>query len=74
MIDTQPRMIVERLERLGLPLTTVGLETGSLTPWLYYSLKQAGFAVVCMDAHRVADAVRSRPEKSVMLPATSLRP
>lgn len=70
--DTQPAMIAERLERLGLPLDLVGLETGSLTPWLYHSLKQAGLPVVCMDARRAADAVRSRPKKTDKADARSL--
>lgn len=70
--DTQPQMISERLDRLGLTLTLVGLETGSLTPWLYHGLKQAGLPVVCMDARRAADAVRSRPEKTGEADARSL--
>jgi len=70
--DTRPGMIIERLERLRLPIDLVGLETGSLTPWLYHSLKQAAFPVVCMDARRAADAVRSRPEKTDRADARSL--
>jgi transposase len=71
-IDTKPEMIAERLERLDLSFDLVGLETGSLTPWLYHSLKQAGLPVVCMDARRAADAVRSRPEKTDKADARSL--
>ncbi len=70
--DTQPGMIAERLERLGRSVTLVGLETGSLTPWLYHCLKAAGLPVVCMDARRAADAVRSRPEKTDKADARSL--
>ena len=44
--DSQTQMISERLDRLGLRLTLVGLETGSLTPWLYHGLKQASLPVV----------------------------
>lgn len=70
--DTQPTMIAEMLERRDLAFDLVGLETGSLTPWLFHGLKSAGLPVVCMDARRAAEAVRSRPEKTDRADARAL--
>jgi transposase len=64
--DTQPSMIAERLKKWKGHLAKVGLETGSMTPWLYHELKGLGFPVVCMDARRAADALKARPEKTVV--------
>ena len=58
--DTHPEMIADRLARFSGELVLVGLETGSITPWLYRSLKGLGLPVVCMDARRAADAVKAR--------------
>ncbi|MCQ1571681.1 hypothetical protein NFO65_13160 [Neorhizobium galegae] len=62
--DTQPSMIAERLKRWKGDLAKVGLETGSLTPWLYHELKDLGFPIICMDARRAADALKARPDKA----------
>src|SRR5215813_8047488 len=45
-------------------LAKIGLESGSMTPWLARELAKVGFPVVCMDARAAADAVRSRRVKS----------
>jgi transposase len=52
------------LQRWGGKLAKVGLESGSMTPWLARELAKAGFPVVCMDARAAADAVKSRRVKS----------
>ena len=54
--DTHSEMIANRLARFSGALVLVGLETGSITPWLYRSLKGLGLPVVCMDARRAAEA------------------
>ena len=61
--DTDPGMILRVLERWRGDLARVGLETGSMTPWLARSLKGFGLPVVVMDARRAADAVKARPSK-----------
>ena len=38
IVDTQPEMIADRLARFSGELVLVGLETASITPWLYRSL------------------------------------
>src|SRR5262249_44781441 len=48
------------LQRWGGKLAKIGLESGSMTPWLARELAKAGFPVVCMDARAAADAVKSR--------------
>lgn len=70
--DTQPQMIAERLKRWKGHIAKVGLETGSMTPWLYHELKGLGFPVVCMDARRAADALKARPEKTDKADAQAL--
>jgi len=51
--DTQIEMISARLVRWGKQIKLVGLETGSLTPWLYHGLCGHGLPMVCMDARPV---------------------
>lgn len=64
IVDTHPEALSVALRRWRDGLAKVGLETGSLSPWLARELAAAGFAVVCMDARRAADAVKSRRVKS----------
>ena len=42
----------------------MSLESGSMSPWLARALGAPGFAAVCMDARRAADAIKSRRVKS----------
>ena len=56
-------MIAEHLARWGKQIVLVGLETGSLTPWLYHGLGDLGLPMVCMDARRASDALKARAEK-----------
>jgi len=70
--DTHPEMIAARLERWRNSLAVVGLETGSLTPWLYRGLSAMGLAMVCMDARRASDAMKARPVKTDRADARAL--
>ena len=70
--DTHPEMIADRLGRFSGELVLVGLETGSISPWLYRSLKGLGLPVVCMDARRAADAVKARSVKTDKADARAL--
>ena len=45
-------------------LSRVGLESGSMSPWLARALRTLGYAVVCTDARQATDAVKSRRVKS----------
>jgi transposase len=64
VVDTHPEAIAAALKRWRNGLEKVGLETGSMSPWLARGLGVLGFPVVCMDARRAADAVKSRRVKS----------
>jgi transposase len=59
-----PEALSRALQRWSGKLANVGLESGSMTPWLARELAKAGFPVVCMDARAAADAVKSRRVKS----------
>lgn len=62
--DTHPEMIAERLRRWRGKLVHVGLESGPFTPHLHRSLAALDFPMVCMDARRTADAIKSRRIKT----------
>lgn len=64
VVDTHPEALSRALQRWGGKLAKVGLESGSMTPWLARELAKVGFPVVCMDARGAADAVKSRRVKS----------
>jgi transposase len=64
MVDTHPDAIAARLRGLQEKLVKVGVESGPFTPHLHRSLAGMGFPMVCMDARRAADAIKSRRIKS----------
>ena len=64
MVDTHPDAIAARLKGFQEKLVKVGIESGPFTPHLHRSLAGMGFAMVCMDARRAADAIKSRRIKS----------
>ncbi len=45
---SEPDVIAAALRRHAPQLERVGLETGQLAPWLYHSLKEFGFPIVCL--------------------------
>jgi len=64
MADTHPEFIDAALKRFHGQLAKVGLETGPFTPHLFRSLAAMGYPMICMDARRAADAIKSRRIKS----------
>ena len=64
VVDTHPQAIAAALHRWRGEIEKVGLETGSMSPWLARGLGVLGIPVVCMDARRAADAIKSRRVKS----------
>ena len=63
--DTHPEMILSALDRWVGKIARLGLETGSITPWLARALKARGLPVIVMDARRASDAMKARPVKHV---------
>ena len=64
MVDTHPEMMASALQRFRGKLARVGLESGPFTPHLHRSLAAQDFPMVCMDARRTADAIKSRRIKT----------
>src|SRR5664279_88368 len=60
MVDTHPEFIDAALKRFHGQLAKVGLETGPFTQHLFRSLAALDHPMVCIDAHRAADAIKSR--------------
>src|SRR6516162_4259110 len=58
MVDTHPEALSRALQHWSEKLAKIGLESGSMTPWLARELAKVGFPVVCMDARAAADAVK----------------
>ena len=63
-VDTHPEMIDGALQRFKGSLDKVGLESAPFTPHLFGSLEAIGYPMICMDARRAADALKSRRIKS----------
>ena len=55
-VVTSPEAIADWLRAHAPEAVKIGMETGSLAPWLYHELTRLGVPIVCMDArqaHRV---------------------
>ena len=62
---TDPGAISARvLRHAGVVDVKVGVETGSMTPWLGHGLRSAGLDVECLDARRVKAALQMRLNKT----------
>ena len=63
-VATCPDAIASFLARHARRVRRVGLETGSLSPWLWRELSQRGLAVTVMDARHVHAALKLQLNKS----------
>jgi transposase len=66
-VDSEPQDVDAFLRKLGLEITAVGLEAGTLTQYLTYGLRAAGYSVVCMEARQVKvalSAMRNKTDKN----------
>ena len=66
-VDSEAEAIDTFLRKLELEITTVGLEAGTLTQYLTYGLRDAGYQVVCMGARQVKvvlSAMRNKTDKN----------
>jgi transposase len=63
-VNSEPQDIDAFLQKLGLEISTVGLEAGTLTQYLTYGLRDAGYQVVCMEARQVKVALSAMRNKT----------
>jgi transposase len=63
-LDSEVTDIIAWLDGLGLDITQVGLEAGTLCQYLTYGLQSAGYAVVCMEARQVKAALSAMRNKT----------
>jgi transposase len=61
---TDPSVIASVVSRHAGANAKIGVETGSMTPWLVHGLRGAGLAVECLDARRVKAALQMRLNKT----------
>ena len=61
---THPDPIATRVLRHAGRDAKIGIETGSMTPWLVHGLRAAGLDVACLDARRVKAALQMRLNKT----------
>jgi transposase len=61
---TDPGAISARVVKHAGVDAKLGVETGSMTPWLVHGLRSAGLQVDCLDARRVKAALQMRLNKT----------
>ena len=61
---TDPGPISARISKHAGVEAKVGIETGSMTPWLVHGLRSAGLNVQCLDARRVKAALQMQLNKT----------
>ena len=61
---TDPGAISARVVKHAGVDAKLGVETGSMTPWLVHGLRSAGLEVDCLDARRVKAALQMRLNKT----------
>ena len=60
MVASEPSAIAEFLSSFDFSLKLVGLEAGSLSPWLYHELLDLGFPVVCMETRHAKSVLKAQ--------------
>lgn len=61
---TEPDDIHVWLNSLGIPLERVGLEAGSLTPWLCHELLAEGWPAICIETRHANAALKAQNVKT----------
>jgi transposase len=56
-VASEPEALVDLFQRLGLPLTRIGLEAGPLSQWLHAGLSEAGYEAVLLETRHVKAAL-----------------
>lgn len=63
-VPTDPAAIGRFLSGVNVSLERVGLEAGSLTPWLWHELNEAGFAAICIETRHAKAAMQAQNVKT----------
>lgn len=63
-VPTEPEAINEWLVKVGLPMERVGLEAGSLTPWLCHELLGMGWRAICIETRHAKAALQAQQVKT----------
>lgn len=61
---TTPEDIAKAVRTKAPAATVVGMESGSLSTWLYHSLKEMGMPIVCIDARHANGALSMQINKT----------
>ncbi|GJL53073.1 MAG: hypothetical protein NPIRA02_02050 [Nitrospirales bacterium] len=64
MVNSDPQTITTFLVDLGLVFERVGLEAGSLAPWLYHGLSASGLPVLCLETRHAKAALQAQTVKT----------
>jgi transposase len=63
-LDSEVTDIIAYLDALGIEVSVVGLEAGTLAQYLTYGLQSAGYEVACMEARQVKAALSAMRNKT----------
>jgi transposase len=63
-VPTEPRAIHDWLGNVGLVMERVGLEAGSLTPWLCHELLSLGYPAICIETRHAKAAMKAQQVKT----------
>lgn len=64
MVNSDPQAITTFLVDTGLTFERVGLEAGSLAPWLYHGLFATGLPVFCLETRHAKAALKAQTVKT----------
>ncbi len=63
-VPSEPAALNDWLQSINLPLTRVGLEAGSLSPWLCPELLSFGYPAICIETRHVKAALKAQKVKT----------
>ncbi len=63
-VDSTPKAIASAVKQHALHAVRVGLESGQLSSWLFRELKEAGLAMICVDARHAKAALSLKVNKT----------
>src|SRR4051812_20096698 len=61
---SEPESIERTVRRHAGDDANIGIETGSMTPWLVHELRKRGLNVVCLDARHASAALKMQTNKT----------